>query len=105
MIGTGAYYGAYVLIVFRTVAGIFSLGDLTFLSGSFNRLRAKLQGFFVRFTSITDSALYLQDYFEFIDMVHVKPESEGKTPLPEKVKQGFRFIDVGFKYPTPTAGW
>ena len=99
VIGTGAYYGAYVLIVFRTVAGVFSLGDLTFLSGSFNRLRMKLQGFFTRFTAITDSALYLQDYFEFIDLANVRPELEGKIALPDKVKQGFRFINVGFKYP------
>ncbi len=65
VIGTSAYYAAYVLIIFRTVAGIFSLGDLTFLAGSFNRLRQKLQGFFTRFTMITETALYLQDYFRF----------------------------------------
>jgi len=99
VIGTGAYYGAYVLIVFRTVAGIFTLGDLTFLSGSFNRLRMKLQGFFTRFTAITESALYLQDYFEFIDMTNDQSESVGTLPLPEKVRRGFRFINVGFKYP------
>ena len=99
VVGTAAYYGAYILIVFRTVAGIFSLGDLTFLSGSFNRLRIKLQGFFTRFTAITESALYLQDYFEFIDMTYVQSELEGKIAPPEKVRQGFSFIDVGFKYP------
>ena len=99
VMGTAAYYGAYVLIVFRTVAGIFTLGDLTFLSGSFNRLRMKLQGFFTRFTAITESALYLQDYFEFIDMTYDQSESAGTLPLPEKVRQGFRFINVGFKYP------
>jgi ATP-binding cassette subfamily B protein len=99
VIGTGAYYAAYALIVFRTVAGTFSLGDLTFLSGSFNRLRMKLQGFFTRFTAITESALYLQDYFEFIDMTFVQPEGVGKLPLPEKLQQGFQFVNVGFKYP------
>ncbi|HSI69208.1 MAG TPA: ABC transporter ATP-binding protein, partial [Gillisia sp.] len=100
VIGTAAYYGAYVFIIFRTVAGIFSLGDLTFLSGSFNRLRSKLQGFFTRFTQITESALYLQDYFEFLDLKYTdKEEAEGKLPLPEKINKGFEFKDVGFKYP------
>jgi ATP-binding cassette, subfamily B, bacterial len=99
VIGTTAYYAAYVLIVFRTVAGIFSLGDLTFLAGSFNRLRQKLQGFFTRFTAITESALYLQDYFEFLDLSYVERTGEGKLPLPENLKKGFEFINVGFKYP------
>jgi len=99
VIGTGAYYSAYILIVFRTVAGIFSLGDLTFLSGSFNRLRSKLQGFFTRFTAITESALYLQDYFEFLDLKFEENPSEGKLPPPEKITNGFEFKNVGFRYP------
>ncbi|WP_372919978.1 ABC transporter ATP-binding protein [Salegentibacter sp.] len=103
IIGTGAYYAAYVLIVMRTVAGVFSLGDLTFLSGSFNRLRTKLQGFFTRFTAITESALYLQDYFEFLDLRYPEDDSEDKLPLPKKISKGFEFKDVGFKYPKSEA--
>jgi ATP-binding cassette, subfamily B, bacterial len=99
LLGTSAYYGAYVLIIFRTVTGLFSLGDLTFLSGSFNRLRSKLQGFFIRFTAITESALYLQDYFEFLDLAPGKVDDSVKLPLPTEIKKGFEFIDVGFKYP------
>ena len=103
VIGTGAYYGAYLLIVFRTVAGIFSLGDLTFLSGSFNRLRSKLQGFFTRFTAITESALYLQDYFEFLDLKYSENSEKEKLALPKKIKKGFEFKNVGFKYPKSEA--
>ena len=99
VIGTGAYYGAYVFIVFRTVAGVFTLGDLTFLSGSFNRLRSKLQGFFTRFTQITESALYLQDYFEFLDLSFSEENKGQKLPLPKKIQKGFEFRNVGFKYP------
>jgi ATP-binding cassette subfamily B protein len=98
VIGTSAYYAAYVLIIFRTVVGIFSLGDLTFLAGSFNRLRQKLQGFFTRFTMITETALYLEDYFNFLDLSYHKPTS-GAQPLPKEIKDGFEFINVGFKYP------
>ena len=39
-----AYYLAYALIVWRTVQGTFSIGDLTFLAGSFRRLRQLLEG-------------------------------------------------------------
>ncbi|MGB8703980.1 MAG: ATP-binding cassette domain-containing protein, partial [Gillisia sp.] len=98
-IGTIAYYAAYALIVFKTVGGIFSLGDLTFLSGSFNRLRSKMQGLFIRFTGITESALYLQDYFEFLDLSLPDSSAEKKLSLPDEIKTGFEFKNVGFKYP------
>ncbi len=99
IIGTGAYYAAYVLIVIRTANGLFSLGDLTFLSGSFNRLRNKLQGFFTRFTAITERSLFLQDYFEFIDMAFDTGPSMGILPMPDDLTTGFEFINVGFRYP------
>ena len=38
-IGTIAYYVAYAYIVWRTLHGEFTIGDLTFLAGSFRRLR------------------------------------------------------------------
>ncbi len=96
-LGTLAYYGAYILIAMRTVAGILTLGDLTFLSGSFNRLKSKLTMMFYRFTSITESSLYLQDYFDYIDLG--TEEQEDIIPLPNQILKGFQFIDVGFKYP------
>ena len=42
-VGTVAYYVAYAYIVWRTLHGDFSIGDLTFLAGSFRRLRNLLE--------------------------------------------------------------
>ena len=99
IIGDLAYYGAYVLIIIRTVAGILTIGDLTFLSGSFARLRSQLQGIFSRFSRITESSLYLQDYFSFME---IKPRmllDSGGLTFPDTIREGFRFHGVGFKYP------
>ena len=52
-------------------AGEFSIGDLTFLAGSFLRLRALLEGFLLGFSQIAGQALYLEDLFSFFD---VQPE-------------------------------
>ncbi|HSX64579.1 MAG TPA: ABC transporter ATP-binding protein, partial [Pseudoxanthomonas sp.] len=43
-LGTLGYYVAYGYIAWRTVRGDFSIGDLTFLAGSFRRLRQLLEG-------------------------------------------------------------
>jgi ATP-binding cassette subfamily B protein len=99
VVGTGAYYGAYLLIISKTVIGVITLGDLTFLSGSFKSLRQKLQGFFTRFTAITDRALYLHDYFLFLDLTYQNEAQEGGIALPKIIQKGFEFNNVGFKYP------
>jgi ATP-binding cassette subfamily B protein len=98
LLGVLSYYGAYVLIIYRTLGGFLSLGELTFLSGSFNRLQGSLQGLFSRFTRISESALYLKDYFDFIDLHIPAPERE-PVPLPQRISEGFEFRDVHFTYP------
>jgi ATP-binding cassette subfamily B protein len=98
-IGTVGYYCAYAYIAWRTLEGQFSIGDLTFLAGSFLRLRGLLEGLLLSFSSTAGQALYLNDLFSFFDM---RPEilSPGRPrPFPHPIRQGFVFEDVGFIYP------
>ncbi len=97
ILGVLSYYGAYVLIIFRVLSGIISIGELTFLSGSFNRLRNSLQGFFSRFSRITESALYLKDYFDFIDLT-IPETNDVQVPLPTEIKEGFEIRNLHFHY-------
>ncbi|WP_225036110.1 ABC transporter ATP-binding protein [Winogradskyella sp. SM1960] len=98
VLGSLSYYGAYVFIIYRVLSGAITLGELTFLSGSFNRLMRNLQDFFSKFTRISESALYLKDYFDFIDISIVSKVKED-MPLPKQIKTGFEFKDVRFAYP------
>jgi ATP-binding cassette subfamily B protein len=98
LLGVVCYYGAYVLIIFRVVSGTITLGELTFLSGAFNRLRNNLQTFFSTFTRITESALYLKDYFEFIDYA-VPADHNNTLPIPTEIKEGFVVNNLWFAYP------
>jgi ATP-binding cassette, subfamily B, bacterial len=97
LVGTLSYYGAYIFIVLQTVGGIISLGTMTFLAGSFDRMRNMLQSIMLRFSRIAESALYLQDYFDFLN---IKPlmKTGGGLPVPTPIKQGFTFNNVSFKY-------
>ncbi|WP_340154582.1 ABC transporter ATP-binding protein [uncultured Winogradskyella sp.] len=98
VLGSISYYGAYVFIIYRVLSGAITLGELTFLSGSFNRLMRNLQDFFSKFTRISESALYLKDYFDFIDISIVSKAKED-MPLPGKIKKAFEFKAVRFAYP------
>jgi ATP-binding cassette subfamily B protein len=98
-VGTMGYYAAYAIIAFRTVRGDFSIGDLTFLAGSFRRLRNLLEGLLTGFSQVAGQALYLDDLFSFF---RIQPEilsPEQPRPFPKPIQQGLTFEDVGFRYP------
>jgi ATP-binding cassette, subfamily B, bacterial len=97
-IGTVGYYGAYVFIILRTINGQLSLGDLTFYSGSFNRLKALLEGIFLRFSTIAQNSLYLKDLFDFFEIKSKIKTKENYYPFPNPIKKGFYFENVSFKY-------
>ncbi|MDI9239736.1 ABC transporter ATP-binding protein [Lysobacter sp. LF1] len=98
-LGTLGYYIAYAYIAWRTVKGDFSIGDLTFLAGSFRRLRQLLEGLLVGFSQVAGQALYLDDLFSFFE---IRPEivsPPDALPIPRPIARGFAFENVGFRYP------
>lgn len=98
-LGTLGYYTAYAYIAWRTVRGDFSIGDLTFLAGSFLRLRQLLEGLLIGFSQVASQALYLDDLYSFFQ---IEPEIHSRKDavrVPQPIREGFVFDDVGFRYP------
>ncbi len=98
-LGSLAYYAAYAIIAWRTVAGEFSIGDLTFLAGSFLRLRGLLEGLLLGFSQIAGQALYLEDLFSFFAVRPAIVSPERPVPFPARLERGIVFEGVGFRYP------
>ncbi len=98
-IGTIGYYLAYAYILWRTLGGIFSIGDLTFLAGSFARLRGLLEQLLTTFSTTAAQALYLNDLFSFFDMRPEILSPANARPFPKPIREGIVFDDVGFIYP------
>jgi ATP-binding cassette, subfamily B, bacterial len=98
-IGTVGYYIAYAYIAWRTVAGEFTIGDLTFLAGSFRRLRNLLEGLLIGFSQMAGQALYLDDLFSFFEIEPEIRTPDNPRPFPTPIRDGFVFDDVGFRYP------
>lgn len=97
-LGTLGYYIAYAYIAWRTVRGDFSIGDLTFLAGSFRRLRQLLESLLSGFSQVASQALYLDDLYSFFRIepeIHSKPDA---IPVPNPINEGFVFENVGFRY-------
>jgi ATP-binding cassette subfamily B protein len=99
ILGTIGYYGAYVIVLGRTVTGAITIGMLTFLAASFRQSRDIIQQLLMSASSIYEQSLYLKDLFDFFDMQPTIANRPGAIPVPRPIKQGFEFQDVGFRYP------
>src|SRR5688572_28072217 len=99
ILGTAGYYGAYAVILLRTVQGDITIGSLTFLAGSFARSRDLIQRLLGAATNIHEQALYLRDLFIFFEMKPTIASRPGAPTVPRPLRTGFVFEDVGFQYP------
>ena len=52
-----------------------------------------------RFSRIAEEALYLKDYFDFLNIKPNIINTKKALPFPDKIQTGFTFEDVSFKYP------
>lgn len=99
MVGTAGYYSAYVFIVWRTINGVLTIGELTFLSGAIVQASGNIQQIFSTLASIADQALFLTDLLAFFAMrptIYSKPNA---LPAPRPMVRGFEFRNVSFRYP------
>ena len=99
LVGTLGYYGAYVTILLRAVAGAITLGTLTFLASAFARSRDLIQRLLLSASDIYEQSLYLKDLFVFFEMQPSIRSKPGALRVPRPIRQGFVFENVGFQYP------
>ena len=98
ILGSIGYYAAYGYIIYQTINGMITIGSLTFLAGSFRQLSTLMESMLTRFTTVSQGAIYLNDFLEFFE---IKPKislANKPLPFPKPIKQGFTFENVGFQY-------
>jgi ATP-binding cassette subfamily B protein len=99
LLPTAGYYGAYVLILVRTLSGALSLGSLTFLAGAFARSRGLIESLFSSLNNIAEQALYIKDLFDFFETKPSIASPPNAVPAPRSIQSGFEFRNVSFAYP------
>jgi ATP-binding cassette subfamily B protein len=105
VVGAMGYYAAYAIIIYLTVthhrspAGPVTLGVLTFLAASFRQSRDLIQRTLLSLSQLFEQSLYLDDLFSFLTMRPGLTSPPGAPPVPVPIRTGFRFEDVGFRYP------
>jgi ATP-binding cassette subfamily B protein len=99
LIATMGFYGSYAWIVWRTVQGIISLGDMTLYLTIFRQGQSTFQSILAAVGNIYENNLFMANYFEFLDL---EPQMRVTAPpkkLPVKIVVGIEFCGVGFRYP------
>ncbi len=105
-IGTLGYYAAYGVIIYLTVigyrspgGGLFTIGVLTFLAGSFRQSRDLIQRVLLSLAQVFEQSLYLDDLFSFLALRPGITSAAGARQVPSPITTGFVFENVGFRYP------
>jgi ATP-binding cassette subfamily B protein len=102
VLGSIGYYAAYGFIIYQTINGKTTVGSLTFLAGSFRQLSSLMESMLSRFTTVSQGAIYLNDYLDFFNIKPKITVAAQPVPFPNPIKQGFTFENVGFQYHNST---
>jgi ATP-binding cassette subfamily B protein len=103
IVSTLGYYAAYATIIYRTVLGRLTVGDLSLLAGTFSRSRDLIQGMLLSTSDLYEQALFLEDLFIFFAMKPRIFRPAQPLPFPRPIRSGFEFRDVWFRYPVAGA--
>lgn len=99
------FYGAYALVLWETIRGLVTIGDLTLYAGTFQQAQAATAGILLSIATLYEFNLYVSQYFEFLDLTPQVVSPRRAKPFPEPIREGLVLQDVYFTYPgsdTPT---
>jgi ATP-binding cassette, subfamily B, bacterial len=99
LIATAGYYSAYVIVIWKTVTGAYSVGTWYLLSGAILQASNNIQQIFSTISGIADQALFLTDLLAFFQMQPTIRSKANALPAPRPIVAGFDFRNVSFSYP------
>ena len=99
LLPNGAYYASFVYILQQAIAKTITVGDLIFLTRAFSNSRTLLSSIFQNISRVAEQALYVRDLFDFFETKPALPVAVNPLPVPNPIREGFRFEDVHFGYP------
>ncbi len=102
MLSTASFYAAYAWVVWRTIAGALTLGDLTLYLALFQQSQGTFRRIISGIGQLYQSGLFLENLFTFLRLQPQMPRAAQPHALPRPIQQGIEFRDVWFRYPGTT---
>src|SRR5215813_13338624 len=98
------FYGSYAWIVWHTVQGKISLGDMTLYLSIFRQGQSTFQAILSAVGSIYQNNLFMANLFDFLGLKPAMAVAPRHQRLPATLRAGIEFRGVGFRYPE-SADW
>jgi ATP-binding cassette subfamily B protein len=99
LIATLGFYGSYAWIVWHTVQGRISLGDMTLYLAIFRQGQSTFQAILSGVGSIYENNLFMANLFDFLGLKPQMSVAAKNRVLPVPLRSGIEFRGVGFRYP------
>jgi ATP-binding cassette subfamily B protein len=99
LIATLGFYGSYAWIVWHTVQGRISLGDMTLYLAIFRQGQSTFQSILSAIGNIYENNLFMTNFFEFLELQPLMKLAAPKRKLALPLRNGIEFRNVGFRYP------
>ncbi|MCG8348008.1 MAG: ABC transporter ATP-binding protein/permease [Chloroflexales bacterium] len=99
LVTTASYYGAYAWIIWQTIGGAITLGEMTFYLAIFRQSQMTFQALFYSTGQLYESGLFMDNLFGFLGLRPQMVRSADAQKAPHPITQGIEFRNVSFRYP------
>jgi ATP-binding cassette subfamily B protein len=94
-----AYLGAYIFIVYRTVAGAISLGDMVMYYQAFQLAQDNFKNLMRSVALLYEDSLFISSLYDFLHWKNRVTEPARPERLPEVISSEIVLDSVSFRYP------
>ncbi|WP_322488808.1 ABC transporter ATP-binding protein [Chloroflexus sp.] len=98
IVASAGYYAAYGWIIWQTVAGVITIGGMTFYLTLFRQSQSVVQTLFGNLAQLYEGGLFLTTLFDFL-AIEPRMRHGRNLPVPRPIRQGIEFRNVSFRYP------
>lgn len=99
VLSNAVYYVSYAWIVFRTIAGVITLGDMTMFLSIFRQSQNSIRSLLDGLNRLYESNLFLDNLLVYLKLEPVLKSPQNGALAPSPLTQGIEFRNVWFKYP------
>ncbi len=96
---TAVIYSLYAYLIYNTMQGKTTLGDLAMYYQAVQRVQGSLQGILNSLERLYEDNLFLSNLYEFLDLKRTVIEPVDPRPVPQPMQSGIVLSHVSFQYP------
>lgn len=101
-VSTVSFYAAYGSVVWQTLAGVITLGQMTFYFALLRQSQTTFQSLFGGINFLLENGMFMTNLLEFFAIEPIIRSPLHPVPVPEPLTHGITFHDVSFRYPDRT---